>query len=147
MNARNGARPGRRYAHVIGWGSYAPSQVLTNADLERMVDTSDEWILERTGIRERHISADDEASSDLAVHAARRALDMANVKPEEIDQIIVATTTPDRILPSCACTLQAKIGAAYLFHWLRGFFKSADENKRLLACSGHSDFACRAVTL
>ena len=85
--------------------------MLTNFDLEKMVETSDEWIRDRTGIRERRIAAPDQASSDLAVIAARRALEMASVRPEEIDQIIVATTTPDRILPSCACTVQAKLGA------------------------------------
>ncbi len=100
-----------RGATIAGTGMYVPERILTNHDLARMVNTSDEWIVERTGIRERHISADGEASSDLAVHAARRALAMANVAPEDVDQIIVATTTPDRILPSCACTVQAKLGA------------------------------------
>ena len=106
------ARPdGIRGATIVGTGMYVPERVLTNADLERMVDTSDEWILERTGIRERRIAAPEQASSDLAVAAALRALESANVKAEEIDQIIVVTTTPDRYLPSCACTIQAKIGA------------------------------------
>jgi 3-oxoacyl-[acyl-carrier-protein] synthase-3 len=90
---------------------YVPERVLTNADLERMVDTTDAWIVERTGIRERHIAAPDQASSDLGLVAARRALEMAGLGPEDVDQIIVATTTPDRFLPSCACTLQAKLGA------------------------------------
>ncbi len=100
-----------RGATIVGTGMYVPERVLTNRELESLVDTSDEWILERTGIRERHISAPHEASSDLAVAAARRAMDMAGVAATEIDQIIVATTTPDRYLPSCACTVQAKIGA------------------------------------
>jgi len=90
---------------------YVPDQILTNADFERMVDTSDQWILERTGIRERRISRPDQASSDLSLIAAQRALEMARLTPDDIDQIIVATTTPDRYLPSCACTLQAKLGA------------------------------------
>jgi 3-oxoacyl-[acyl-carrier-protein] synthase-3 len=85
--------------------------VLSNHDLEKMVDTSDEWIMDRTGIRERRIVAPDEASSDLAVVAARRALAMAKVDIMDVNQIIVATTTPDRFLPSCACTVQQKLGA------------------------------------
>ena len=90
---------------------YVPEKILTNADLERMVETSDEWIRDRTGISERRIAAPDQASSDLAVIAARNALDMAGLRPEDLNQIIVATTTPDRFLPSCACTIQAKLGA------------------------------------
>jgi 3-oxoacyl-[acyl-carrier-protein] synthase-3 len=100
-----------RGATIVGTGMHVPERVLSNADFERLVDTSDEWIMERTGIRERRIAAPDEASSDLAVVAARRALAMAHVDPAEVDQIIVATTTPDRFLPSCACTVQQKLGA------------------------------------
>ncbi len=100
-----------RGATIVGTGMCVPERVLTNADLERMVDTSDEWIRERTGIRERRIIASGQASSDLAVIAARRALAMAGLGPEDVDQIVVATTTPDRVLPSCACTVQAKLGA------------------------------------
>ena len=100
-----------RGATIVGTGMYVPARVLSNRDLERMVDTSDEWIVERTGIRERRIAAPDEASSDMALIAARHALESAQIDPQDIDQIIVATTTPDRILPSCACTLQAKLGA------------------------------------
>jgi len=102
---------GIRGATIAGTGMYVPDQILTNADLERMVETSDEWIRERTGIAERRIAAPDQASSDLAVIAARNALDMAGLGPEDVHQIIVATTTPDRFLPSCACTVQAKLGA------------------------------------
>jgi len=90
---------------------YVPDRILTNRDLETMVDTSDEWIRERTGIIERRIAADDQASSDLAVIAARRALESAGLTAADVDQIVVATTTPDRLLPSCACTVQAKLGA------------------------------------
>ena len=90
---------------------YMPERVLTNADLARMVDTSDEWIRERTGIRERRMAAPEQASSDLALIAAQRALAMAGLEPTDLDQIILATTTPDRVLPSCGCTLQHKLGA------------------------------------
>src|SRR5437867_1334135 len=102
---------GIRGATIVGTGMYVPERVLTNQDLERMVDTSDDWILERTGIRERRISAPDQASSDLSVIAATRALEMAKIDPKDVDQIIVATTTPDQYLPSCACTVQARLGA------------------------------------
>jgi len=96
---------------IAGTGMYVPDRILTNRDFERMVDTSDEWIRERTGIIERRIAAEDQASSDLAVIAARRALESAGIDVGDVDQIIVATTTPDRILPSCACTVQQKLGA------------------------------------
>ena len=102
---------GLRGATITGTGMYVPDRVLTNADFERMVDTSDEWIVERTGIRERRIAAPEQASSDLAVMAARRALEMAGIEPTALDQIVLATTTPDRLLPSCACTVQRKLGA------------------------------------
>ena len=96
---------------ITGTGMYVPERVLTNHDLEQLVDTSDDWIVERTGIRERRIAAPDQASSDLALIACQRALEMAKVDAKDVDQIILATTTPDRILPSCACTLQQKLGA------------------------------------
>jgi 3-oxoacyl-[acyl-carrier-protein] synthase-3 len=100
-----------RGATIAGTGRGVPDRVLTNFDLESMVDTSDQWILERTGIRERRIIAPDQASSDLAAEAVRRALAMAGLEPGQVDHLIIATTTPDRILPSCACTVQQKIGA------------------------------------
>ena len=100
-----------RGATIVGTGMYVPERILTNHDIAKVVDTSDAWIVERTGIRERRISAPDQVSSDLAVIAAQRALEMANLKPGDIDQIVLATTTPDRLLPSCACTVQAKLGA------------------------------------
>ncbi|MFO7718532.1 MAG: beta-ketoacyl-ACP synthase III [Thermodesulfobacteriota bacterium] len=96
---------------ILGLGHYAPAQTLTNADLERMVDTSDEWITTRTGIKERHIAAQDEACSDLALPAARHALDQAGVSPEQLTHIFVATFTPDAYVPSAACVLQHKLGA------------------------------------
>jgi len=97
------------YARVSGTGSYLPSGVLTNADLEKMIDTSDEWIFERTGIRQRHMAAPGETTSDLALHASRRALDAAGLRAADLDMILVATTTPDQIFPSTACLLQAKL--------------------------------------
>jgi 3-oxoacyl-[acyl-carrier-protein] synthase-3 len=98
------------YSRIAGTGSYLPAKVLTNADLERMVETSDEWIVTRTGIRQRHIAAEGEFTSDLAEKASRRAIEAAGISPQDIDLIIVATTTPDRIFPSAACLLQSKLG-------------------------------------
>jgi len=100
------------YSRIAGTGSYLPAKILTNADLERMVETTDEWIVARTGIRERHIAADGEFTSDLAEKAARKAIEAAGIAPGEIDLVIVATTTPDRIFPSAACFLQSKLGIA-----------------------------------
>lgn len=97
-------------SRIAGTGSYAPTRVLTNADLERLVDTSDEWIRERTGIKERRIAADDECTSDLALHAARAALEAAHIGPQELDMIVVGTISPDRQLPACAAYLQQKLG-------------------------------------
>ena len=94
---------------IIGTGSYAPEKVLTNADLEKIVDTTDEWITARTGIRKRRVAAPGEATSDMAVQAARRALEMAGVRPEELGLIVVGTVTPDMPMPSCAASLSAPI--------------------------------------
>jgi len=98
-------------SRIVGTGSYLPAKVLTNADLARQVDTSDAWIRTRTGIRERRIAAPAEQTSDLALHAARNALEAAGIAPEAVDLVVVATTTPDMIFPSTACILQAKLGA------------------------------------
>ena len=98
-------------AGIIGVGSYLPEKTLTNQDLEKIVDTSDAWIIERTGIRTRHIAAPSQATSDLSYEAALRALADAKTKPEELDLIIVATETPDYKYPSTACLLQARLGA------------------------------------
>lgn len=98
-------------ARIAGTGSYVPPRVLTNADLEKLVDTSDEWILTRTGISERHIASDDEATSDLAYHAAQAALEAAGLDPGDLDMILVATATPDMFFPSTACILQDRLGA------------------------------------
>ncbi len=96
---------------ITGTGMYVPERIMTNHDLEQLVDTSDEWIVSRTGIRERRIAAPDEAASDLALIACRRALEMAKVRPEEVQHIVFASTTPDRVLPAAGCTLQQKLGA------------------------------------
>ncbi len=95
---------------IIGCGAYLPARVMTNQDLAAQVDTTDEWIVQRTGIRERHIAADSEKTSDLAVAAAREALGKAGLAPQDIDFIIVATTTPDQTFPATAATVQAKLG-------------------------------------
>jgi 3-oxoacyl-[acyl-carrier-protein] synthase-3 len=95
---------------ILGTGSYAPDRILTNEDLAKMVDTSDEWIRARSGIRERRIAAPDEATSDLAVQAARRALEDAGIGASDIDLLVVATLTPDYPMPSTACIVQHKLG-------------------------------------
>jgi 3-oxoacyl-[acyl-carrier-protein] synthase-3 len=100
-----------RSCSITGVGSYVPEKILTNADLEKMVETSDEWITSRTGIKERHIAAKDEFTSDMAAKAAQRAMKMAGVSAEQIDLVIVATITPDMPFPSTACLVQQKIGA------------------------------------
>ena len=99
------------FSRIAGTGSYLPAKVLSNQDLEGSVETSDEWIFSRTGIRERHIAAENEFASDLALHASRRAMQAAGVTPGDLNLIIVATTTPDMVFPSTACILQAKLGA------------------------------------
>jgi 3-oxoacyl-[acyl-carrier-protein] synthase-3 len=99
-----------KYSRVIGSGGYLPEKVLTNADLEKMVDTSDEWILSRTGVRERRIAAHGEHTVDLAEHATRRAIEAAGINVPDIDLIVVATTTPDQVFPSTACLLQKRLG-------------------------------------
>jgi 3-oxoacyl-[acyl-carrier-protein] synthase-3 len=99
-------------ARISSLATYVPPRVLTNADLEKMVDTNDEWILQRTGIRERHIVDPGVATSDLAVEASREAIARAGLTPDDIDFIVVGTTTPDMLFPSTACLLQAKIGAS-----------------------------------
>lgn len=98
------------YARVIGTGGYLPERILTNAELVKMVNTTENWVETRTGIRERRIAAPDERTSDLAEHAARQAIDMAGISPQELDLIVVATTTPDHVFPSVACLLQDRLG-------------------------------------
>jgi 3-oxoacyl-[acyl-carrier-protein] synthase-3 len=98
------------HSRIIGTGSYLPAKVLTNYDLEKIVDTSHDWIFTRSGIVERRFAADDELTSDLALHASRKAIEAAGIAADEIDMIIVATTTPDMPFPSTACILQDKLG-------------------------------------
>jgi len=98
------------WSRIIGTGSYLPPKVVTNDDLAKQMDTTDEWIRTRTGIRQRHIAEPSQASSDLGVEASREALAAARIVPQEIDLIIVATATPDYIFPSTACIMQAKLG-------------------------------------
>lgn len=97
------------YSRIIGTGGYLPEKILTNLDLESMVDTSDEWIRERTGIQQRHIAAEGQTTCDLAEQASNRAIEMAGIDPSTIDLIIVATTTPDKTFPSTACLLQKRL--------------------------------------
>ncbi len=100
----------RIYSRIMGTGSYLPARILTNAELEKRIETTSEWIVERTGIRERHIAAEGELTSDLAQKAAESALDAAGIDASEVELIVVATTTSDRVFPSTACVLQAKLG-------------------------------------
>src|SRR4051794_32527944 len=110
---------------ILGTGKYVPDRILTNHDLEQMVETNDEWIVSRTGMRGRRIAADEQASSDLAFHAARNALKNAGISAEELGLIIVATIAPDMSFPSTACILQDRLGA-----------KSAAAFDLSAACSG-----------
>ena len=100
-----------RNAHITGWGKSVPSKILTNEDLTKMVDTSDEWIRSRTGIRERHIAVEDESTASLGAEAAMQALKTANLSPSDVDLIIVATSSPEHIFPSTASLVQDRIGA------------------------------------
>jgi 3-oxoacyl-[acyl-carrier-protein] synthase-3 len=98
------------YSKIVGTGSYLPEKILTNFDLEKLVDTNDEWIRSRTGIERRHVVTENQTTCDLAEQAARRAMEAAGVKPEDIDLIAVGTTTPDQIFPNVGCLLQKRLG-------------------------------------
>lgn len=100
-----------RFAHIVGWGMYVPEHRRTNEEIAAMVDTSDEWITSRTGIKERRIAADDESTATMAIRAAEAALEVANVEPEELDLIIVASGTPEHLFPATACLVQDDLGA------------------------------------
>ncbi len=102
-------------SYVAGTGSYLPEGLITNADLEKLVDTNDQWIVERTGIKRRHKAADNECTSDLALKASQRALKNANLTPDDIEMIIVATVSGDQVMPSTACVLQQKLGCKQIF--------------------------------
>jgi len=99
-----------KHSRIAGTGSYLPERILTNAELERTIDTTDEWIFTRTGIRERHIIAEGQDTSDMALEASKKAIEAANIDIQSIDLIVLATTTPDRTFPSTACLLQQKLG-------------------------------------
>lgn len=127
---------------LAGSGSYLPQRILTNDELSRMVDTSDEWITTRTGIKERHIARPDEVTSDMAAAAARQALESAGIGAETLDVIIVATCTPDTIFPSTACAVQQKIGAANAFCFdlsaaCSGFLYAMETARGMLAAGLH----------
>src|SRR5947208_264987 len=110
---RSSPRSGKshRTVSIVGTGSYMPEKRLTNADLMKIVDTSDEWITTRTGIKERRIAARDEQTSDMAAKAALKAIEQAKISPTEINLVLVATATPDMLFPATACFVQKKIGA------------------------------------
>jgi len=101
----------KRYGNIIGWGKYVPPRVITNADLEKTLDTSDEWIVTRTGIRERHIADAENSTSQMSIAAAREALEMAGVRPKDLDLIIVATSSPDYLTPPVSSQVQHGLGA------------------------------------
>lgn len=139
-----------RAVGIVGTGSYTPSNVLTNFDLEKMVDTSDEWIRARTGISERHIAEPEMASSDLAIPAALAALEDAKVPPSKVDMIIVSTVTPDMFFPSTACFIQHKIGAIHagcfdLFAACAGFGYALEIGRQLVAAHTYKTVLIIAV--
>lgn len=130
------------YSRIVGTGSYLPKRIVTNRELEGRIDTSDDWIVSRTGIEARHVAADDELTSDLALHAARAAMASAGVTADDIDLIIVATTTPDMVFPSTACLVQAKLGvtkgAAFDVQAVcTGFIYGLAIADKLVACGQH----------
>lgn len=129
------------YARIAGIGSFLPEKVVTNKDLEKIMDTSDEWIQERTGIKRRHLVSDGESTSTIGLEAARRAMDDAGVGPEDIDLIVVGTCTPDKIFPSTACIIQRQLGvkgsAAFDVHAAcSGFIYGLDLANRYIKTGG-----------
>src|SRR4030042_2950287 len=101
------------YAHITGWGMAVPTKLLTNSELEKMVDTDDEWIQSRTGIKQRHIASEDESTASLAKDAALNALRVANLNPIDVELIIVSTSSPEHVFPATACLVQDQIGATH----------------------------------
>ncbi|MDH3364293.1 MAG: beta-ketoacyl-ACP synthase 3, partial [Gammaproteobacteria bacterium] len=129
------------YARIAGIGSHLPDKVVTNQDLEKSMDTSDEWITERTGIKRRHIAGDNETTSSMGVLAAQRAMAMAGVGPEDIDLIVLGTATPDKIFPATACIIQRQLGvkgcAAFDVHAAcSGFVYGLDLANRYIKTGG-----------
>ena len=129
------------YARIAGIGSFLPEKVVTNKDLEKTMDTSDEWIRERTGIKRRHVVADDESTSSIGLEAARRAMSDAGVGPEDIDLIVLGTCTPDKVFPSTACIIQRQLGvkgsAAFDVHAAcSGFVYGLDLANRYIKTGG-----------
>ena len=130
------------YSRIVGTGSYLPARIVTNRELETTIETSDDWIVSRTGIEARHVAADDEMTSDLAVNAARAAMAAAGVTAQDVDLIIVATTTEDMVFPSTACLVQAKLGvkqgAAFDVQAVcTGFIYALAIADKLVACGQH----------
>ena len=101
-----------KYAHIVGWGKYVPRRVMSNDEIAEMVETSNDWIYTRTGIRQRHIAGEKESTATLAFEAAARALAVADISPTQVDLIIVATSTPENSFPSTACQVQSYLGAS-----------------------------------
>lgn len=131
-----------RSVHIAGIGSYAPERVLTNAELEKMVDTTDEWIMTRSGIKERRIAAEGQATSDLALEAARAALADAGLGAQDVDLIVVATASPDMLFPSTACQLQHKLGAKNVAAFdlsaaCSGFIYALEVGRQFVASGAH----------
>jgi 3-oxoacyl-[acyl-carrier-protein] synthase-3 len=134
------------YSRIIGTGSYLPAKTVTNFDLEKIVDTSHDWIVSRSGIHERHVAADNELTSDLALQASINAISAAGISANEIDVIVVATTSPDQIFPSTACILQDKLGikngsAAFDIQAVCGGFVYAMNIADLYICGGQAKTA------
>lgn len=130
------------FSRITGTGSYLPAQVMTNADIEARIETTDEWIFSRTGIRSRHVAAENEKTSDLATHAARKAMEAAGITADDVDLIVVATCTPDMIFPSVACHVQRNLGvtrgAAFDVNAVcTGFLYAMAVADKLVACGQH----------
>ncbi|MGQ0698137.1 MAG: beta-ketoacyl-ACP synthase III [Panacagrimonas sp.] len=130
------------YSKIVGTGSYLPARIVTNHDLEKRIDTTDEWVFQRTGIHARHVAAEGEFTSDLCLHAAHKAMEMAGVTADDIDLIVVGTTTPDMVFPSTACILQHKLGvtrgAAFDVQAVcSGFVYGLALADKLVACKQH----------
>ncbi len=143
---------GQLYGNIVGWGMYVPPGTITNADLEEMIDTTDEWIIERTGIRERHVVGQDEQTSQMAVAAARQALKKAEIRPQELDLIIVATSSPDYLTPPISSQVQdglgaKKIGAFTLVTGCTGFLYALATAQQFIAAGSYQRILVIGVEL